>query len=40
MASLQEVTQELQNQTKSIDSLVSVIENQINREKAGAGDDL
>jgi hypothetical protein len=40
MASLQEVTQELQTQTKSIDSLVSVIENQINREKAGAGDDL
>ena len=40
MASFQEVTQELQTQTKSIDSLVSVIENQINREKAGAGDDL
>ena len=40
MASLQEVTQELQTQTKSIDNLISVIENQINQEKAGAGDEL
>ncbi len=40
MASLQEVTEELQTQTKSIDSLVSVIEKQIKREAAGAGDDL
>ena len=40
MASLQEVTQELQTQTKSIDSLISVIENQINQEKARAGDEL
>lgn len=40
MASLQEVTQELQTQTKSIDSLVSVIEKQIKRERSGAGDEL
>lgn len=40
MASLQEVTQELQTQTKSIDNLISVIENQINQEKASAGDEL